>query len=79
GAVTWTALDLIMAVSTVIGMRFGLIEQLKATPLMSEDPAKVAQYNSSLALAEWVNNGLLVFSFVFFLILIYFTMLVLSP
>jgi len=26
-----------------------------------------------------VNNGLLVFSFVFFLILIYFTMLVLSP
>lgn len=79
GAVTWTALDLIMAVSTVVGMRFGLIEQLKTTPLVSEDPAKVAQYQSSLALAEWVNNGLLAFSFVFFLVLLYFTMLVLSP
>jgi len=57
GAVTWTALDLIMAVSTVIGMRFGLIEQLKATPLMSEDPAKVAQYESSLA---WPNGSTMV-------------------
>lgn len=79
GAVTWTALDLIMAVSTVVGMRFGLIEQLKGTPLISEDPAKVAQFESSLALAEYVNNGLLIFSFVFMLVLIYFTMMVLSP
>lgn len=79
GAVTWTALDLIMAVSTVVGMRFGLIEQLKGTPLVSEDPAKIAQYNSSLYLAEMVNNGLLFFSFIFFLVMIYFTMLVLSP
>lgn len=79
GAVAWTALDLIMAVTTVVGMRFGLIEQLKGTPLLSEDPLKVEQYQNSLLLAEWVNNGLLIFSFVFFLILLYFTMLVLSP
>jgi len=79
GAVTWTALDLVMAVSTVVGMRFGLIEQLKGTPLMSEDPEKIAQFESSLLLAEHVNNGLLAFSFVFILVLIYFTMMVLSP
>lgn len=79
GAVAWTALDLIMAVSTVVGMRFGLIEQLKGSPLMSEDAEKVAQFNRSLLLAEHVNNGLLVFSFIFTLVLIYFTMLVLSP
>lgn len=79
GAVAWTTLDLIMAVSTVVGMRFGLIEQLKTTPLLSEDPVKIAQFESSLALAEQVNNGLLVFSFVFILVLIYFTMMVLSP
>jgi general secretion pathway protein F len=79
GAVAWTTLDLIMAVSTVVGMRFGLIEQLKTTPLLSEDPVKIAQFENSLALAEQVNNGLLVFSFVFILVLIYFTMMVLSP
>lgn len=79
GAVAWTALDLVMAVSTVVGMRFGLIEQLKGTPLVSEDPAKIAQYENSLALAELVNNGLLAFSFVVFLLLLYITMLVLSP
>ncbi|HEX4918283.1 MAG TPA: type II secretion system F family protein [Limnobacter sp.] len=78
GAVTWTALDLIMAVSTVIGMRFGLIEELKKTPLVSENPAKVAQYQQSLMLAEWVNNGLLWFSFLFFLVLLYFTLMLLS-
>lgn len=79
GAVTWTALDLIMAVSTVVGMRFGLIEQLKKTPLMSENPQKVAAFKQSLMLAEHVNNGLLLFSFLFALALIYFTMMVLSP
>lgn len=79
GAVAWTALDLIMAVSTVIGMRFGLIEELKKTPLTSEDPDKVLQYQNSLALAENVNDGLLIFSFLFAVILVYFTMMVLSP
>lgn len=79
GAVAWTALDLIMAVSTVIGMRFGLIEELKKTPLASEDPDKVLQYQNSLALAENVNDGLLIFSFLFAVILVYFTMMVLSP
>lgn len=79
GAVAWTALDLIMAVSTVIGIRFGLIEELKKTPLASEDPEKVAMYARSLALAENVNDGLLIFSFLFTVLLMYFTMLVLSP
>lgn len=79
GAVAWTALDLIMAVSTVIGMRFGLIEELKKTPLISEDAAKVDAYQASLALAEQVNNGLLMFSFVFILFLIYFALMLMSP
>jgi type II secretory pathway component PulF len=79
GAVAWTALDLIMAVSTVVGMRFGLIEQLKGTSLISENPEKIEQFKNSLLLAEYVNNGLLVFSFIFALILLYFTMMVLSP
>ncbi|MCQ8897572.1 type II secretion system F family protein [Limnobacter humi] len=79
GAVTWTVLDLIMAVSTVIGMRFGLIEQLKKTPLLSDDPGKVARYQTSLHLAELVNNGLLVLSFVFVVVLLYFTMMLFSP
>lgn len=79
GAVAWTALDLIMAVSTVFGMRFGLIEELKQTPLMSEDMSKVQAYQTSLALAEQVNNGLLVFSFVFVLFLVYFALMLMSP
>lgn len=79
GAVAWTALDLIMAVSTVIGMRFGLIEELKKTPLLSEDESKVAAYKSALALAEHVNNGLLVFSFIFVLFMFYFILMLLSP
>ncbi|HEX4843353.1 MAG TPA: type II secretion system F family protein [Limnobacter sp.] len=79
GAVTWTALDLVMAVGTVVGMRFGLIEVLKKTPLLSDDPQKIQDYQDALHLAEMVNNGLLVFSFVFVLFLLYFTMMLLSP
>ncbi|HEY1057504.1 MAG TPA: type II secretion system F family protein [Limnobacter sp.] len=79
GAVTWTALDLIMAVSTVIGMRFGLIEQLRKTPILSEDPTKVARYMASLNLAQHVNDGLLVLSFLFIVALLYFTLMLLSP
>lgn len=79
GAVAWTMLDLIMAVSTVIGMRFGLIEQLKASPLQSDNAALVAKFKTSLMVAEQVNNGLLALSFVVFVILMYFTMMLLSP
>lgn len=79
GAVTWTMLDLIMAVSTVIGMRFGLIEELKKTPLMSEDPAKVERYMSSIALAQNVNDGLLWLSLFIAVGILYFSMMVLSP
>lgn len=79
GAVTWTALDLVMAVSAVIGMRFGLIEELKTTELMSEDQSKIDQFNDALFLAEQVNNGLLLLSFLVAVGLMYLTMMVLSP
>lgn len=79
GAVTWTLLDLVMAVSTVIGMRFGLIPELKKTPLVSEDPSKVERYMNSIALAQNVNDALLILSFVFAVGIMYFTMMVLSP
>ncbi len=79
GAVTWTLLDLVMAVATVVGMRFGLIEELKKTPLVSEDPAKVEQFNQALLVAEHVNNALLFSSFLFVLALVYVSLLVLSP
>lgn len=79
GAVAWTTLDLVMAVSTVVGIRFGLIENLKKTPLRSEDLQRVQTYEQSLRLAEWVNNGLLLISFLFGLMLLYVTMMILSP
>lgn len=78
GAVSWTILDIIMAVSTVIGMRFGLIEELKKNPLASEDPTKVQQFKDAVHLAQNVNDGLLIFSFIFILGLIYIGLMLMS-
>lgn len=79
GAVGWTVIDLLMAVSTVISIRFGLIESLKKSPLKSENVQLVEQFKYWLHLAEVVNNILLVISFIAFLIAIYFAMMLLSP
>ncbi|WP_370260687.1 type II secretion system F family protein, partial [Limnobacter sp.] len=67
------------ALATVIGMRFGLIEELKKTQLASEDAEKVANFQASLALAQNVNDVLLALSFAFIVLLGYFSMLLLSP
>lgn len=78
GAVSWTVLDIIMAVSTVIGMRFGLIEELKKNPILSEDPAKVQQFKDAVLLAQNVNDGLLIFSFLFILLILYILLMLMS-
>lgn len=78
GAVSWTVLDIFMAVSTVIGMRFGLIEELKKNPILSEDPAKVQQFKDAVHLAQNVNDGLLIFSFLFILVILYLLLMLLS-
>lgn len=78
GAVSWTVLDIFMAVSTVIGMRFGLIEELKKNPILSEDPAKVQQFKDAVHLAQNVNDGLLIFSFLFILAILYLLLMLLS-
>ncbi|NJM31885.1 MAG: hypothetical protein HC848_02045 [Limnobacter sp.] len=78
GAVAWTVLDVFMAISTVIGMRFGLIEQLKQNPLTGTNPEKVAQFKLALAMAEQVNNLLLVLSFAFTVLVFYLVLMILS-
>lgn len=79
GAVAWTVIDLIMAVSTVISIRFGLIESLKKSPLKSDNLALVDRFKFWLGLAEHVNDALLLVSFVAFALMLYFTMMLLSP
>ncbi|HEX5487421.1 MAG TPA: type II secretion system F family protein [Limnobacter sp.] len=79
GAVVWTVIDLIMAVTTVISIRFGLIESLKKSPLKSDNVALVARFKFWLGLAENINDLLLVVSFVAFALMLYFTMMLLSP
>lgn len=78
GAVAWTALDLVMAVSTVIGMRFGLIEELKSHPMNSENPLKVEEFNQAVLLAQHVNDGLLLLSFVFMVAVFYLVLMLIS-
>lgn len=79
GAFIWTLLDLFMAVSTVVGIRFGLIEELKKSPILSEDQAIVDQFYDALEMAEWVNDFLLIVSFIFTVIVLYLVAMVLSP
>ncbi|WP_288108050.1 type II secretion system F family protein [Limnobacter sp.] len=79
GAVVWTVIDLIMAVTTVISIRFGLIESLKKSPLKSDNVALVARFKFWLGLAENINDLLLVVSFLAFALMLYFTMMLLSP
>lgn len=79
GAVGWTVIDLIMAVSTVISIRFGLIESLKKSPLKSDNADLVARFKFWLGLAQQVNDALLALSFVAFALMLYFTMMLLSP
>ncbi len=59
GAVVWTLFDLLMAVSTVIGVRFSLIPMLQEQGIKSEDLSVVEKFKHSLALATTVNNVLL--------------------
>lgn len=79
GAVVWTVIDLIMAVTTVISIRFGLIESLKKSPLKSDNVALVARFKFWLGLAENINDLLLVVSFLACALMLYFTMMLLSP
>jgi type II secretory pathway component PulF len=79
GAIVWTIFDLFMAVSTVIGMRFGLIPSLAEQGIKSEDPAKVEAFKSSLKLATVVNDFLLIATTVVILLIIFVMIAYLGP
>lgn len=78
GAFAWTMVDLLMAVSVVAGIRFGLIEDLKKNPIRTEDEAKKQAFENALSWAEWTNNGLLIFACLFTFISLYIMSLVIS-
>ncbi len=78
GAFAWTMVDLLMAVSVVAGIRFGLIEDLKRNPIRTEDEAKKIAFENALTWAEWINNLLLVSACIFTFLVIYILSLVIS-
>lgn len=62
GAVSWTALDLVMAMIAIGGNRFGLLPTLERSGFKTERAADAAKFQDLLSLAYLVNNVLLAFS-----------------
>ncbi|MEY3200595.1 MAG: hypothetical protein RIR70_145, partial [Pseudomonadota bacterium] len=62
GAVSWTALDLVMAMAAIGGNRFGLLPTLERSGFKSEQAAEAAKFKELLAMAYTVNDILLGFS-----------------
>jgi type II secretory pathway component PulF len=79
GAIIWTIFDLFMAISTVIGMRFGLIPSLTEQGIKSEDPLKVEAFKRSLKVATAVNDLLLVGTAIAIIVIIFVMIAYLGP
>ncbi|MDX1670184.1 MAG: type II secretion system F family protein [Limnobacter sp.] len=79
GAFVWTLLDLFMAVSTVAGIRFGLIDELKKNPILSEDQETVDRFYRALDMAQTFNDVLLATSFIATVVVLYLVAMVMSP
>ncbi len=60
GTVVFTSFDLFMAVSSIVGTRFGLIPSVKEQGIQTEKPEVKEAFEKSLELATNVNDGLLV-------------------
>ena len=62
GAVSWTALDLVMAMAAIGGNRFGLLPTLERSGFKSYRVGETAKFQELLQMAYLVNNVLLAFS-----------------
>jgi type II secretory pathway component PulF len=59
GTVIFTSFDLVMAVSSIVGTRFGLIPSVKKQGITTENPEIKENFEQSLELATFVNDWLL--------------------
>lgn len=74
GAVSWTAIDLVMSMAAIGGNRFGLLPNLERTGFKSDNPQAAAEFKEMLDLAYLVNDVLLavtVLATIGFLVIIY--------
>jgi len=62
GAVSWTAIDLVMAMVAIGGNRFGLLPTLERSGFKSEQAAETERFKELLSMAYMVNDVLLAFS-----------------
>lgn len=60
GTVIFTSFDLFMAVSSIVGTRYGLIPSVKAQGIQTDNPEVKERFEQSLELATVVNDALLV-------------------
>ena len=64
GAVGWTFFDLIFAVITIVGLRFQLLPTIAGQKVEGGDAAAQVKFERMLALAYWVNDVLIVGTFI---------------